>query len=115
MRTANFPLLLFFAAILLCPPDTLARDSVINDPAISRRCEQLLFKRNRKKSYCQKLVELISRNQRLQKITPQNKKSVKSKLTANMRKLKQRLKLGKLRLEKYEEDIIKKGCPGIQI
>ena len=107
----------FFCLLLLqfFQQESHARDTVINDPAIGRRCEQLMNKRNRKKTYSQKLVDLISRNQRLQMATSKNKESVKKRLLVNMKKLRQKLRLGRLRLEKYEEDIIKKGCPGIQI
>ena len=107
---------IFFCLFLgLSVPEGFTRDTAINDPAIGRRCEQLMNKRNRKKNYCQKLVDLITRNQRLQKAAPENKESVKKRLIVNMKKLRKKLRLGRLRLEKYEEDIIKKGCPGIQI
>ena len=111
----TMPTLFCFLLLSLLSFQSFARNTIINDPALSRRCEQLMTKRNRKKAHCQRLVDLISRNQRLQKAAPKNKQSIIKRLFVSMKKLKQKLRLGRLRLEKYEEDIIKKGCPGIQI
>lgn len=89
--------------------------SIITDPAISRRCNALIKKRNQKIEVKQKLVSLIVRNERLKKITPKNKKTVSKSLEINFTKLNNELKLAKLTIEYLEENIIRKGCPGISL
>src|SRR5690606_17797697 len=89
--------------------------NVITDPAISRRCQRLLQERNQKVSLRQQLSTLLARNQRLAKITPPEKKSIMRELTANRLGISKELRLVNLRIQRYEEDIIRKGCPGIQL
>jgi len=89
--------------------------TVINDPAISRRCELLVEKRNDKLFHKQKLMGLIERNKHLQKICPENKKSVKRKLEINLGHLEHELTLTLTQIQFHEENIIRKGCPGITL
>jgi len=89
--------------------------NVITDPAISRRCQNLLEQRNEKVSLRQKLSTLLARNERLSKITPPEKKSIARELNANMLGINKELRLVNLRIQRYEEDLIRKGCPGIQL
>lgn len=89
--------------------------NVITDPAISRRCQELLEKRNEKVVLRQKLSGLLSRNERLQKITPAEKKSIIRELNANKLGISKELRLVNMRIQRYEEDLIRKGCPGIQL
>lgn len=89
--------------------------NVITDPAISRRCQNLLEQRNEKVSLRQKLSTLLARNERLAKITPVEKKSIARELNANKLGISKELRLVNLRIQRYEEDLIRKGCPGIQL
>ncbi len=89
--------------------------TVINDPAISRRCELLVDKRNEKLFHKQKLMALIERNRHLQKVCPENKKSIKRKLELNLGHLEHELTLTQTQIQFHEENIIRKGCPGITL
>jgi hypothetical protein len=89
--------------------------TIITDPAISRRCFKLIGDRQEKLSVKQKIRGLIERNQYLQKVTPNNKETVKEKLQVSMRNLENELILIDTRLTYLEETIIRKGCPGIQL
>ena len=90
-------------------------NTVITDPTISRRCEELLFKRNQKVSHKQKLMELITRNRRLLKYVPKEKESVKIKLVDNYSKLKNELRLSLIKITHLEESIVRTGCPGLTL
>lgn len=89
--------------------------SVINDPVLTSRCQELLEERNQKITFRQKLAGLIQRNERLKKITPASKLTVKKKLDANNKRLSREFELSKLKLTNMEENIIRKGCPGITL
>ncbi|OUR96536.1 hypothetical protein A9Q84_09305 [Halobacteriovorax marinus] len=97
---------------------SLAQDyenTVVTDPSISRRCEELLNKRNQKVSHKQKLMELITRNRKLLKYVPKEKNSVKTKLIDNYGKLKNELRLSLIKINHYEESIVRTGCPGLTL
>ena len=86
---------------------------IINDPSISRRCQSLLQKRQKKIDIKNRLQGLKLRNERLQKITPKNKVSVKTKLERNLGRIGRELRLVKLKITDLEETIVRQGCPGI--
>ena len=89
--------------------------NVITDPSISRRCDALINQRNLKIEHKQKLQSLIIRNEKLQRITPPEKITVKKKLTRNKSGLEHELQLTLLKIKNQEENIIRKGCPGINL
>ena len=89
--------------------------NVITDPAISRRCQNLLEERNEKVDLRQKLGSLLARNERLAKITPDGKKSISRELKANNLAISKELRLVNLKIQRDEENLIRKGCPGIQL
>jgi hypothetical protein len=89
--------------------------SVITDPSISARCDQLIKERQEKIQIKQRLFALIDRNQKLQQITPPNKKKVKILLEENHFRLQKELELSKLKIQTVTEDVIRKGCPGITL
>lgn len=89
--------------------------NVITDPSISRRCNALLSQRNLKIVHKQKLQSLILRNEKLQSITPPAKITLKKKLTRNKAGLKHELQLTLLKIKNQEENLIRKGCPGINL
>ncbi len=91
------------------------RRTVITDPSISRRCELLTEKRQEKISNKQRILGMIERNKHLQKITPENKMTVKRKLEENLGHLEHELLLTTTQIQYQEENIVRKGCPGISL
>lgn len=91
------------------------RRTVITDPSISRRCELLTEKRQEKIANKQRILALIEHNKHLQKITPENKVSLKKKLEVNLGHLEHELILTKTQIQYQEENIVRKGCPGITL
>ncbi|MDD4975810.1 MAG: hypothetical protein PHY93_15740 [Bacteriovorax sp.] len=89
--------------------------TVITDPSISRRCELLTEKRQEKIANKQRIMAMIERNKHLQKITPENKVTVKKKLEANLGHLEHELILTQTQIQYQEESIVRKGCPGIAL
>ena len=89
--------------------------SVINDPSISRRCELLTEARKDKILSKQRVAGLIERNKHLQEITPENKTSVKRKLEINLGHLEHELTLIQTQIQHHEENIVRKGCPGVTL
>lgn len=89
--------------------------TVINDPSISRRCELLTESRKEKISNKQRVAGLIERNKHLQEITPENKVSLKKKLEINLGHLEHELTLIQTQIQHHEENIVRKGCPGVTL
>lgn len=89
--------------------------TVIIDPSISRRCEILTEKRAEKLVNKQRILGMIERNKHLQKITPENKITVKKKLETNLGHLEHELILTQTQIQYQEENIVRKGCPGITL
>jgi hypothetical protein len=89
--------------------------TVITDPNISRHCELLTERRQEKIANKQRILAMIERNKHLQKITPENKISVKNKLEINLGHLEHELVLTKTQIQYQEENIVRKGCPGISL
>jgi uncharacterized membrane protein len=89
--------------------------TVITDPSISRRCELLTEKRAEKIANKQRILALIERNKHLQTITPENKVTVKRKLEVNLGHLEHELILTTTQIQYQEENIVRKGCPGIAL
>ena len=88
---------------------------VVSDPAISRRCKALLRERADKIKVIQSTQALILRNKKLQKAAKPNQKSVKNRLEINLVQLNNNLRLYQINLKSMEENIIRKGCPGITL
>ena len=78
-------------------------------------CPKLLQKRNGRVEFLSKLEKLMERNTLLQKKTPPHKKAVSKKLAHNHIRLKREQHLATLRLKKYEEQLIRKECPGVPV
>ena len=51
----------------------------------------------------------------LQKITPENKLTIKKKLEVNLGHLEHELILTQTQIQYQEENIVRKGCPGISL
>jgi hypothetical protein len=107
--------------ILLClfPTISIAQlaevNDIIRDPAISRRCKALLNERSEKIIVQQKLTSLIMRNKKLQNKSLESQKVVLGKLELLETRLKNNLRLTKLRVSSMEESLVRKGCPGITL
>lgn len=111
-------ILTFALCVFVESQNLMAQDyenTVVTDPSISRRCEELLGKRNQKVGHKQKLMELITRNRRLLKYVPKEKKTVKTKLITNYGKLKNELRLSLIKISHLEENIVRTGCPGLAL
>lgn len=89
--------------------------SVVTDPSISRRCEALMEERNQKIQHKQRLKTMIVRNEKIQKITPPERQSILKKLKRNKISLENELKLTLSKIKNHEENIVRKGCPGITL
>lgn len=116
--TVKLPFLTVSFLTLFSISSLFAQDykrTIIDDPSMSRRCEELLDKRREILAKKNRLLGLIERNQTLQKKTPDNKKSVKEKLEENLGLLKNELELTRVQIEIEEESIVRKGCPGIAL
>jgi hypothetical protein len=103
---------LFFT--LSAPCQDLKR-TVITDPSISRRCNALLEKRNKKITLRQRLQALLLRNERLTKIAPLEKITVRKKLKKSYGRLNNELRLINTKILNQEENLVRKGCPGIRL
>lgn len=89
--------------------------TVITDPSISRRCELLTETRKEKIANKQRILAMIERNKHLQKITPENKVTLKRKLEVNLGHLEHELTLILTQIQYQEENIVRKGCPGVTL
>lgn len=88
---------------------------LISDPIISLRCKNLLRDRSQKILVQQKLSAMILRNEKLTTSLKPNQQVLKHKLELNKTQLSNNLRLTKIRIKSMEEDIIRKGCPGITL
>lgn len=93
----------------------LSNSRLLLDPSITRRCEILIDQRKELISYKMRIIDLIERNKNLQEKAPENKISTKQKLALNLAKLKNELSLMETKISREEENIIKKGCPGLTL
>lgn len=120
MAQRIYPLFLSFLVGISASVNQMAfaedyKRTVITDPSISRRCELLTEKRQEKIANKQRILALIERNKHLQKITPENKVTVKRKLEINLGHLEHELILTQTQIQYQEENIVRKGCPGITL
>lgn len=88
---------------------------VITDPAVSRRCKALITDRDEKVRFQQKLNFLLLRNQKIRKKTKVTQTTLRNRLDLNQIQIKNNLRLSQMRLKSMEENIVRKGCPGITL
>lgn len=88
---------------------------VISDPTISLRCKRLIEERNQIVKIGQRLSGLMQRNNHMLKIVPANKKQALMKLNVNRTQLRSEIRLGQLKIRAMEENIVRKGCPGMRL
>jgi hypothetical protein len=86
---------------------------IITDPKVSLRCKEMLKNRNEKIQLKQKLKGLIKRTNRIIKRNNKARLSALQSIRRTNRKVKQEHYLTVLRIKSLEENIIRKGCPGL--
>jgi hypothetical protein len=94
--------------------DQLLQDAISKIP-VGLRCKELLRQRTDKIKLQQRLNGLLQRNQDLLKSAPVAKETLHNRLRANQIKIKNELHLTNLSIEAMEENIIRSGCPGINL
>ena len=88
---------------------------IIRDPSISRRCQALIEARNEKIRTHQRLNALLNRSKKLEKIVKKNQVTAKSRVDITKTEITNNIRLTKLRIKTMEENIVRKGCPGISL
>lgn len=88
---------------------------IITDPAVSKRCKYLIDRRNDKIQIQQRLNSLLQRSEKLLKRVKPQEKSIKTNLEFAKTRIENTLSLTKLKVRKMEENIVRKGCPGISL
>ena len=88
---------------------------LVTRPVISRKCQALIDKRNQKIFIKQKINSLTKRLSTVEKTAKKNQKVAKNKLENTKIRLGNQLKFTKLQIKNLEEDIVRKGCPGISL
>lgn len=89
--------------------------NIIEDPTISLRCKRLLEERNEKVFHQQKLKALLKRTKKLEKHSSQNRTSALKQIEITQTEIENDLRLTSMRIQSMEENIIRKGCPGIRL
>ncbi|MEI8348111.1 MAG: hypothetical protein WCG27_11635 [Pseudomonadota bacterium] len=110
-------LILFFFIFLspLVGHAQIEQNSPITDPSISAHCRAMLREREDKVKFRQKIGALILRNKNLQVKTPVQKKSILLNLHENLLRLEREYYLSRLQIQQMTENVIKRGCPGINL
>lgn len=88
---------------------------IIKDPTVSRRCKSLISERNEKIRTKQKINSLLQRNNKLIKRAKKKQVSAIKRLEITKTSLLNNLRLTRYRIKAMEENIVRKGCPGISI
>ncbi|MBT3984633.1 MAG: hypothetical protein HOE90_24970 [Bacteriovoracaceae bacterium] len=94
---------------------TLVLAKVVTDPSIGKRCHEMEGRRKRKIEYKQKTYFLLQKNRTLRAKTPVYMLKLRRRLAQLHNDLNQRHHLITLQIQNLEEEIIRKGCPGIPI
>ena len=92
-----------------------AYSQYLDDPTLSLRCRKMLQNREDKKKSRQKISFLLEKSNILIGKTPSNKKVLLAKLNRNRMTLGRELSEKNKQIVYLEEDIIRKGCPGIRL
>lgn len=110
---------ILITVVFISSANIFAQDStfndIITDPVISRRCKSLLKERRKKIRIRQRLNAMILRNEKLQRSLRPTQNVAKQKLQLNKTQLRNNLRLTAIRVQSMEENIIRKGCPGITL
>lgn len=88
---------------------------IITDPSLSIRCKELIKDRAAKIQIKQSMKDLQNRNEKMLAKTPKHKRVVHSKLNLTYQELKNEIYLINIVIRNMEENIVRKGCPGIRL
>ena len=99
---------------LLADDEALLHDANTK-PTQSLRCKEYFKDREIKIGMQQRLNALLQRNQLLLKRTPSGKESLHARIQANQVRVKNELLLTTLQIASMEENIIRSGCPGLNL
>jgi hypothetical protein len=88
---------------------------LITDPGLSTRCRELLLERNDKVKIRQRIADLHRRNQNLLNKVPPQRTAMKARLSANAITVRNELYLATMQVQNLEENIVRSGCPGINL
>jgi hypothetical protein len=90
--------------------------TIINDPKLSLRCQNLLKERREKIKLTQRTRALIERTDSLiKKHSYSRREAPKQKALIAKRQLNHNLELFSLKVKNIEENIIRSGCPGVPL
>ena len=88
---------------------------LIRDPVVSRRCKALLVERDEKVKIKQRLNAMLLRNQKLQKSLKSSQAITMKRLQLNEIQLRNNYRLTEIKVKAMDENIIRKGCPGVTL
>lgn len=108
-----FALISCFQAAPVSAQSSMA--DLITDPSVSLRCKELIKDRNTKVLTKQRMKDLLKRNEKMITKTPRHKKTVLSKLRLAYQELRNEIYLINVIIRNMEENIVRKGCPGIRL
>jgi hypothetical protein len=111
-------LLIFIISLSFCLPalsQVAGMRDIIRDPTVSRRCKSLIEARNEKIRAHQKLNALLKRSEKIQKMAKDNQVTARQRIEITQNEIENNLRLSELRIKTMEEDIVRKGCPGISL
>ena len=91
----------------------LLNRSVVTDPSISRQCRNLLEDRDNKLKIKHSLGTLRIRNRRLQRVVPEEKKTLMRKLKHHEALVVQKIAVASQRIQTMEESLVRRGCPRV--
>ena len=96
-------------------PGSLVEYAEISHPVLSGHCQHLLQQRQQKIQFRNRIGALIFRNQNiLQRLQP-HQATLRRDLEVNRRSLDREYYLALLKIQKMTEDILRRGCPGIEL
>lgn len=82
----------------------------------SNRCQELLTKRTKKMEFISKLESLKQRNRKLLESFKKDRRILsQDRLKRNHKRIDRELTVAEMNLKNMEENIIRKGCPGVQL
>jgi uncharacterized small protein (DUF1192 family) len=82
---------------------------------ITLKCNYIFDDREKKVNMRQKAKALLWRNRGLLKEAPLNKDKAINRLKYTSQRLTQEIALLSLKIDRLEEQLIRKGCPGIRL
>ncbi len=88
---------------------------IIEDPSVSIRCKEMIKVRNDKIHIKQKMSSLLKRTNNLMVKTPKKKKTSSLRLQLIKSDIKNELLLTSMLIKSMEEEIVRRGCPGIRL